>query len=337
MRRPGPVSAGVSTMRSGSCGKRSCEAPRHPRVLNEVALERLIAGDPSGAYQVLTEAIKDEPSNPSLWLNLAAALRGLDRHDEEMGALQRVLAIEPRNLRALLQKASLLELQNKPRAAAAAYRTALQTLTPGTRTPEWMAQVLAHAREAVDANNRTLEAFLEERLTSVRARHADQSLRRFDRCLATLVQKERIYRQQPSFMYFPYLPAIEFYQRSDFPWLESIEAAAGDICEELVNVLSDGDEVLEPYVSHARAGSDESKWRDLHQSRRWAVYFLWREGSRTRSTFNVARGPSPHSRAGPAANCRAAARRQSFPCSMAGPAFLRTPASTTRASSSICR
>jgi aspartyl/asparaginyl beta-hydroxylase (cupin superfamily) len=254
------------------------EAPRHPRVLNEVARERLTAGDSWGACQVLTEAVKDEPSNPSLWLNLAAALRGLDRHDEEMGALQRVLAIEPRNLRALLQKASLLELQNKPRVAAAAYRTALQSLAPGTRTPPWMEQVLVHARDAVDANNRTLEAFLEERLTTVRARHTDQSLRRFDRCLATLVQKERIYRQQPSFMYFPYLPTIEFYQCSDFPWLESIEAATDDIREELVSVLSGGDVVLEPYVSHERAGSDESKWRDLHQSRRWGVYFLWREG-----------------------------------------------------------
>ncbi|HSD54878.1 MAG TPA: hypothetical protein VLC47_11970, partial [Burkholderiales bacterium] len=119
-----------------------------------------------GACQVLTEAVKDEPANPALWLNLAEALSGLDRRDEEMAALQRVLAIEPRNLRALLQKASLLELQNKPRAAAAAYRTALQSLVPGIRTPPWMAKLLVHAREAVEANNRALEAFLEERLTA---------------------------------------------------------------------------------------------------------------------------------------------------------------------------
>ncbi len=152
MRRPGPSARRVDD--AGGCAEAELGL-RHPRVLNEVAREKLTAGDPSGAYQVLTEAVKDEPSNPSLWLNLAAALRGLDRHDEEMGALQRVLAIEPRNLRALLQKASLLELQNKPRAAAAVYRTALQSLSPGTRTPEWMAQVLAHAREAVDANNRS--------------------------------------------------------------------------------------------------------------------------------------------------------------------------------------
>ena len=79
-------------------------------------------------------------------------------------------------------------------------------------------------------------------------------------------------------MYFPYLPVIEFYERSDFPWLASIEAATDDIREELVSVLSDGDEVLEPYMSHGRGGSQESRLRHLHESRRWGVYFLWREG-----------------------------------------------------------
>jgi aspartyl/asparaginyl beta-hydroxylase (cupin superfamily) len=253
-------------------------APGHPRVLNEMGRQRLSAGDAWGAYEVLAQAVKAEPSNPSIWLNLAAALRRLNRREEEMAAIQRVLAIEPRNLLAHLQKASLLELQNKPRAAAAAYRTALQSLPPGTRTPDWMAPVLAHARQAVDANNRALEVFLEERLTTLRGRYADQPLRRFDRCLATLVQKERIYRQQPSFMYFPYLPAIEFYERSDFPWLAALEAATDDIREELLCVLSDGDDVLEPYVAHGRTGSQEARFRDLHQSRRWGVYFLWQEG-----------------------------------------------------------
>lgn len=242
------------------------------------ASQRLTAGDSLGAYRLLAEAIRTEPGNPSLWLNLAAALRGLERRDEEMAALQRVLALEPRNLRALLQKASLLELQGKSRVAAAAYRTALQALVPGTRAPPRMDPVLAHARAVVDANNRALEAFLEERLTSVRARHVDQSLGRFDRCLATLVQKERIYQQKPSFMYFPHLPAIEFHARSQFPWLASIEAATDDIREELLNVLADGDEVLEPYVSHARTAADPSTWHELHESRRWGVYFLWREG-----------------------------------------------------------
>lgn len=66
------------------------EAPRHPHVLNAVARERLATGDPSGACQALTQAINAEPSNPTLWLNLASALRTLNHHDEEMAAIRRV-------------------------------------------------------------------------------------------------------------------------------------------------------------------------------------------------------------------------------------------------------
>ena len=109
------------------------------------------------------------------------------------GGAQRVLAIEPRNVRALLQKASLLELQEK-RARRRRLSDRAAVLPHGSRTPEWMAQIW-HAREAVDANDRALEVFVEERLTTLRERYADQPLRRFEGCLATLLQKERIYRR----------------------------------------------------------------------------------------------------------------------------------------------
>ena len=50
-------------------------------------------------------------------------------------------------------------------------------------------------------------------------------------------------------MYFPYLPAMEFYARRDFPWLDAIEAATDDIRAELINVLSDGSVTFDPYVN----------------------------------------------------------------------------------------
>jgi aspartate beta-hydroxylase len=223
------------------------EAPGHPLVLNEIARRMLLAGNPAGAYEVLEQAIKGDPSDPSMWLNLAAALRGLKRGDEEMAALAKVLALEPRNMRALLQAASLQEIRGKPRDAAATYRKALQLIPAGVEPPPTMRPVLQHAKETVEANDRALEAFLEERLKGLRARYAAEPLGRFDRCLATLLRKRRIYRPQPTFMYFPYLPAIEFYERADFPWLDSIEAATDDIRAELVNVLAEGpDATLEP-------------------------------------------------------------------------------------------
>jgi aspartate beta-hydroxylase len=254
------------------------DAPQHPLVLNERARRMLVSGNPAGARELLEHAVKSAPSIASLWINLAAALRGLNRPGEELAALGKALAIEPRNLRALLQTASLQETSGQSRAAAATYRTALQQIPPGVEPPPAMRPVLLHAKEIVDANNRALESYLESRLTDLRERHRDERLGRFDRCLATLLQKERVYRQQPSFLYFPHLPAIEFYERTDFPWLESIEAATDAIRAELVDVLADGPATLQPYVD-IREGLPVDQWRELNHSRRWGVYYFWREGA----------------------------------------------------------
>jgi aspartyl/asparaginyl beta-hydroxylase (cupin superfamily) len=255
------------------------ESPQHPLVLNEIGRRMLLSGNLLRAHELFEKAVRDDPSNASIWINLAAALRGLNRQDEEMLALHRALALEPDNLRAMLQKASLQEVQNNTRAAAFTYRLALRSITPTTPVPAWMHALLTHAKQVVAANNRTLESFLEDRLTTLRTEYADVPLHRFDRCLAILLQKQRIYQQQPSFLYFPQLAAIEFHERADFPWLDSIEAATDDIRAELIDVLAAERAGLEPYVAHGTKGSIEQKWRELHQSRRWSVYYLWRDGA----------------------------------------------------------
>jgi aspartyl/asparaginyl beta-hydroxylase (cupin superfamily) len=264
------------------------EAPKHPLVRNETARRLLLAGDAAGAYTLLKQAVGEDPSHASIWLNLAAALRGLKRAEEEMAAIHKVLALEPRNLRALLQKASLQELQGQRRAAAMTYRYVLQSVPSGALPPQSLRPLFQYALQFVAANDKELEQFLESRLEVLRDRHQDQPLQRFDRCLETLLRKQPVYRPQPTFMYFPRLPAIEFYERSDFPWLDSIEAAADDIRTELVNVLQEGPAVLRPYVDIPE-GMPLDQWRELNQSRRWGVYYLWQEG--TAIADHIARFP----------------------------------------------
>jgi aspartate beta-hydroxylase len=254
------------------------EAPQHPLVLNETARRLLLNGDAAGAYTLLKQAVGEDDSQPAILLNLAAALRGLKRAEEEMAAIHKVLALEPRNLRALLQKASLQELQGQRRAAAMTYRYVLQSVPSGALPPQSLRPVFQYALQFVAANDKELEQFLESRLAPLRERHQDQPLQRFDRCLETLLRKKPVYRPQPTFMYFPRLPAIEFYERSDFPWLDSIEAAADDIRAELVGLLQEGPAVLRPYVD-IPTGMPLDQWRELNQSRRWGVYYLWQEGT----------------------------------------------------------
>jgi len=245
--------------------------------VNETAQRLLLAGRALEARSFLEQALQARPEDPSLWLQLAAAMRRLGRAEEEMAALEKVLALDPQNMAALLQKASLQELLGQPRAASVTFRSVLQMIPPGHESPPALRPVLQHARDVIAANDRGLETFLEERLGAVRHRYGTAEMRRFDRCLASLLRKRTIFQQRPSFMHFPGLPSIEFYDREDFPWLDALEAASNDIRAELIDLLADGDSMLQPYVQIA-AGLPLNQWRELNQSRRWSVYFLWRDG-----------------------------------------------------------
>jgi aspartyl/asparaginyl beta-hydroxylase (cupin superfamily) len=253
------------------------ESPHHPLALNENARRLLLRGEATAAYGLLKEALSKDASRASIWLNLAAALRALGHRENEMVAVEQALIAEPRNVRALLQKASLQELQGQRRAAAMSYRNLLQSLPAGALPPETLRSALQHALQFVAANDLELEKFLESRLQQLRTRHASEPLQRFDRCLEILLRKQPVYRPQPSFMYFPQLPALEFYDRSAFPWLDSIEAETDEIRAELINVLQGGSAELEPY-SDIPAGSPINQWQELNKSRRWSVYYLWQEG-----------------------------------------------------------
>lgn len=251
------------------------ELSRHPLALAELGRRKLMAGNTAVACEILERAVEAEPSNASLWLSLAAALRGERRIDDEMAALNRVLSLEPGHFQALMRAGALLEQMGDTRSAAATYRTALQNIPRGLSLE--MRPLLDRAQSVIAANDRALEAFLGDYLQDLRARHANSALSRFDRALDTLLQKRRVYRPQPSFMYFPQLPAIEFFDRDEFPWLDRIEAATGDIRAELLDVLSEGPDVLQPYVAVDGTPAD-SRWRKLNNSSSWGVYFLWKAG-----------------------------------------------------------
>lgn len=253
-------------------------APEHPLVLNALALRALGQGDAAGARELLTRAVASTPKEPALWLSLALASRALRDVDAELSALDQALALDPYFFLALLQKATLFERQGKPRKAAGLFHAAL-CCAPRGPLPPALQSAIAHAREAVRANNAALETFLHDRLRETRARHDEARRDRFDECLDVLLGKRRIYVQQPTFMHFPRLPAIQFYDRGDFPWLDALEAATDDIRSELIRVLAEDSSELVPYVAYP-PGAPLNQWKELNQSRKWSAFYLWSEGAR---------------------------------------------------------
>jgi len=251
--------------------------PEHPAILNEAALHELRGGNAVAAREMLERAVARDGSNTRLLMNLAGALRRLGLVDDEMRIIERVLAAEPRHLFALLQKATLLESQGKVRAAAKVYHNALQTIAPGASIPNALRGLIDKAIAATQANDADLDAYLAEQLQESRSRHAGAEQDRFDHCVDGFFGRRQIFTPRPTFLHFPQLPAREFYPRAQFPWLAQLEAATADIRGEFERVFAEDTASLEPYIAYPQ-GVPLDQWAELNHSRRWSVFYLWRDG-----------------------------------------------------------
>ena len=191
--------------------------------------------------------------------------------------MQLALALDPYLLLGLLSKAWLLEKLNRTREAAVAYRNALRVAPPDERLPAGLRAPVERAREVVKADSDAAVAFVEGRLAEVRARHAAENLARFDMSRDAFLAGKKVYNSEPALLHYPMLPAEQFFERRHFPWLERLEAATEMIREELLVVLRDDLEEMQPYIQYP-PGVPVNQWVELNHSPRWNSYFLWKDG-----------------------------------------------------------
>ncbi len=254
-------------------------APHHPLVLNALAIDQLQGGNPARARELLDLALRIDAQNPSLWLNLATALRALDQPGPEDEALRKVLKLDPRNLFALLRQGERLERLGKQRAAARTYHSALQTIPPQARLPGVLREAVTHAIECVRRNDAALSEHIETSVRAVRAKNSAGDLERADHGIAAFLGARRIYHPQPTFLHIPKLPAYEFYAREQFAWLAEFEAATAEIRAECERALREDAAGVVPYIDYPDH-LPVDQWAELNKSRRWSAFFLWRDGVR---------------------------------------------------------
>jgi aspartate beta-hydroxylase len=280
-------------------------APNHPAVLNELGVRMLDRGAPQQAVAMFERATKTDPKHPALWANLASGLRALGRQSEALDVLDKALELEPRHLSALLQKATIYEARGALRDAARVYQNMLACLPPDGEVPPSIKDAVAHARQVVDKDLEELTATLEVSLAELRERHGGRRQRRVDLCLDTLMGKRQSYYSQPTWMYMPELPAIEFFERADFPWLDAFEAETDALRKELLQVLVADRDGLQPYIDFP-ASMPLDQFRELNRSRRWSAYFLWNQSAEVPA--HIARCPITARLLETAPRCRIDAR-----------------------------
>ena len=277
------------------------QAPNHPAVLNELGVRMMARGAADRAEALFARATAIDAKHPALWANLASSLKALGRRSEEISAIEKALAIEPRHVSALLQKGGYLEDIGDTRNAARAYQNVLAVLPPGSEIPPTIKDALEHAKSVVDADLAALSAALEEPLAKLRNQHGGRPQLRVDKCLDTLMGKRRPYHSHPTWMYFPELPAIEFFERSEFPWLDAFEARTAEIRTEVLRVLVSDRDGLQPYIDFP-SGLPLDQFRELNRSRRWSAYFLWNQSEQVAG--HIARCPTTAELLETAPRCR---------------------------------
>ena len=252
-------------------------APQHPAVLNELGVRMLDGGIADQAQLLFSRATAADPRHPALWSNLAASYKALGRRAEELGAIETALKLEPRHVSSLLQKGAYFEDIGDPRNAARVYANLLSFLPADAASVPTLRDSIARARRVVDEDQAQLLAKLDEPLASIRAANGNRPQRRVERCLDTLMGRRQPYYSRPTWMYMPELPAFDFFERTDFPWLDAFESETEAIRGELLSVMTTDRDGLQPYLDFS-GDLPLDQFRELNRSRRWSAYFLWNQG-----------------------------------------------------------
>ncbi len=248
------------------------------------AIDELKRGATQSALAMLNDLEQQEPADPQIKLDIALALRLQGNLAAALAALDAALAIDPYFFLALLSKGSVLEEMGKSRVAAQVYRNALRIAPRPENTPAAFEEPMGHARRIVEEDAREKAEYLRERLGDVRARFAHERLERVDECADIMAGTKRTYNAEPVQMHVPRLPAIPFFDRGHFPWLEQLEAETEAIREELSVLLAKGLPGFAPYVDF-EPGTPENQFKELNHSDRWSSLWLWRDGKRQESAM----------------------------------------------------
>jgi len=240
-------------------------------------MHAMAAGDLVGAEAELLHAVGIAQYYLPAWLNLAAVRRQRNDFDGAFEAIRQALTLDGRNFAALLMSANMLEREGHAVPAALAYGAALANAPPDEAVDAPTLQAIRRGREVHGAYTKQLGEHIRGTIAAAESDCTVAERRRIDSFIAMTLRVQPRYQQSPSEYYYPGLPPIEFYDRSEFPWMEGFEVQTDAIRAELASALRESEADFKPYI-HYGEHMPLDQWRDLNNSPRWTSYEFYREG-----------------------------------------------------------
>ena len=254
--------------------------------LRKTGAEAMRRGDARAARESFQRLADAGQADVNIWIALAASHGRLEDIPAAHAAADRALALEARNLRALIVKGDLHAKQGDVRSASAFYMTALQAAPPLSELTADLRADLERANAMCQQHSQQFEQELARELGAA-GFGGRASSPRFAQSLDLLFGRKQIFFQQPRYYFFPELPQIQFFDRASLPWLDRVEAATAEIREELLSILEDT-AAFKPYVERdPRHPADQDN--RMAGNAEWSAFYLVKNGTPTAE--NVARCP----------------------------------------------
>lgn len=251
--------------------------PADAASLNNQGMQALRAEAFGAAEQLFMQAVELDPAASALWRNVATARRAQANDDGELEALDAAISADRRDFMAWLRKAESHQRRNEDAQALAAWQAVLQLATQAGQLPPELSAVIDGGRKFVTQATDSIARAVEAEIAPLEAQ-LDETERRRTRAFVDLAFGRRTaYVNQCEGLYYPFLPADEFFDRRHFPWMSDIECAADDIRKELQALLDNPGAALRPYVRMDK-GLPDNKWSPLDHSLDWSACFLWEYG-----------------------------------------------------------
>lgn len=252
--------------------------PAEAAALNSKGMLALQARNFAEAERLFLAATGHDASASALWRNVATARRAQGDDDGELQALNAAINCDRRDFMGWLRKAELHQRSGDNAEALAAWSGVIQLAAHADDLPSEIHSALKAGREFVSQATALVAEATDAALTPLQSKMDETELRRSNAFVDLALGRRCVYFNDCQGLYYPFLPADEFFDRQHFPWMSEFEEATSDIRDELMALLSDPGDSLRPYV-RMDMGLPDNKWSGLDHSLNWGACFLWEYGT----------------------------------------------------------
>lgn len=208
----------------------------------------LAAGDRDRAFAIFRQLAGSALAPKIPWIALARASFEVGDAAGEAEALTARISAVRSDIGAILAMAEAKRRGGDERAAESFYKLALATASQLGNVPQPLAPALARAEAFVAETERRFAEHLFGKLDEAGLR-SSTTPPRVAEALRLLSGEQQLYLQQPNMFYFPGLAQRAWWDAAEFEWAAQVEAATGDIVNELTQLIRGGEDAFLPYVT----------------------------------------------------------------------------------------